>query len=69
MTKGDGLTGQANPYSQPMLKYMLKSNTADLVVSSSLEHLNYLDQMCLIRVGAKLYRAAALHESSLRPML
>ncbi len=41
------------------------SDTA-LVISNDPEE---LDQVCLIRVGAKLCRAVALQEPSLRPML
>ncbi len=40
-----------------------------LEVSSDPEDLDYLDQVCLIRVGAKLCRAVALQELSLKPML
>ncbi len=39
-----------------------------LDVSSNPEELDYLVQVCLIRVGAKLRRAVALHELSLRPV-
>ncbi len=39
-----------------------------LEVSSDPEELDYLVQVCLIRVGAKLRRAVALHELSLRPV-
>ncbi len=39
-----------------------------LGVSSDPEDLDYLDRVCLIRVGAKLSRAVALQELSLRPM-
>ncbi len=38
-------------------------------VSSNPEDLDYLDQVCLIRVGAKLCRAVALQELGLRPMI
>ncbi len=38
------------------------------LVSSNPEELDYLDQVCLIRVGAKLCRAVALQELS-RPVL
>ncbi len=38
-------------------------------VSCNPEDLDWLDQVCLIRVGAKLCRAVALQELSLRPML
>ncbi len=40
-----------------------------LEVSSDPEELDYLNQVCLIRVGAKLCRAVALQELSLRTML
>ncbi len=39
-----------------------------LEVSSDPEELDYLVQVCLIRVGAKLRRAVALQELSLRPV-
>uniref|UniRef100_A0A8C1NPG8 Regucalcin n=1 Tax=Cyprinus carpio TaxID=7962 RepID=A0A8C1NPG8_CYPCA len=39
-----------------------------LEVSSNPEELDELDQVCLIRVGAKLCRAVALQELSLRPL-
>ncbi len=40
-----------------------------LEVSSDSEELDYLDQVCLNRVGAKLCRAVALQELSLRPII
>ncbi len=42
---------------------------ACLEVSSNPEDLDYMDQVCLIRVAAKLSRAVALQELSLRPMV
>ncbi len=44
-------------------------NHTGLEVSSNPEDIDYLDQACLIRVGAKLCRAVALLELSLRTML
>ncbi len=38
-------------------------------VSINPEELDYLDQMCLIRAGAKLCRDVALQELSLRPLI
>ncbi len=43
-------------------------NHTCLEVSSNPEELDSLDQVCLISVGAKLCRAVALQEWSLRPM-
>ncbi len=44
-------------------------NHTCLEVSSNPEDIDYLDQVCLIRVGTKLCRAMALQEFSLRPVL
>ncbi len=44
-------------------------NHTGLEVSSNPEYIDYLDPACLIRVGAKLCRAMALQEFSLRPVL
>ncbi len=44
-------------------------NNTCLEVSSNPEDLEYLDQVCLIRVEAKLSRAVALQELSLGPMV
>ncbi len=47
----------------------LAPNHTCLGVSSNPEDLDYLDQVCLIRVGAELCKAVALQELSLRPLV
>jgi len=57
-----------NSWRTTALRSLAPTHTC-LEVSIDPEDLDYLDQVCLIRVGAKLCRAMALQELSLRPLL
>ncbi len=53
----------------PQALQSLAPNHTCMEVSSNPEDLDYLDQVCLIRVVAKLCRAVAFQEFWFKPML